>query len=145
MSKKATGKIGVLLVNLGTPDTPNTPDVRKYLREFLLDKRVIDINPVGRYALINGVIAPFRAPKSAKVYKQLWTDRGSPLLYHGLDLQKKLQDAATAALRDPALVARLKELGMEPAAGTPDDFRKLIATALERNRRIVQTANISAE
>jgi ferrochelatase len=91
MSKKATGKIGVLLVNLGTPDTPNTPDVRKYLREFLLDKRVIDINPVGRYALVNGVIAPFRAPKSAKVYKQLWTERGSPLLFHGLDLQKKLQ------------------------------------------------------
>ncbi|GAA4426387.1 ferrochelatase [Pontibacter saemangeumensis] len=93
MSKKATGKIGVLLVNLGTPDTPNTPDVRKYLREFLLDKRVIDIPAIPRYALINGVIAPFRAPKSAKVYKQLWTERGSPLLYHGLDLQKKLQAA----------------------------------------------------
>ncbi|WP_266203208.1 ferrochelatase [Pontibacter kalidii] len=93
MSKKTTGKIGVLLVNLGTPDTPNTPDVRKYLREFLLDKRVIDIPAVQRYALINGIIAPFRAPKSAKVYKQLWTDRGSPLLYHGLDLQQKLQQA----------------------------------------------------
>lgn len=93
MSKKATGKIGVLLVNLGTPDTPQTPDVRKYLREFLLDKRVIDINPVGRYALVNGIIAPFRAPKSAKVYQQLWTDRGSPLMFHGLDLQAKLQTA----------------------------------------------------
>lgn len=93
MSKKATGKIGVLLVNLGTPDSPNTPDVRKYLREFLLDKRVIDIPAVARYALINGIIAPFRAPKSAKIYKELWTDRGSPLLYHGLDLQKKLQVA----------------------------------------------------
>ncbi|WP_162053630.1 ferrochelatase [Pontibacter pamirensis] len=93
MSKKATGKIGVLLVNLGTPDSPNTPDVRKYLREFLLDKRVIDIPAVARYALINGIIAPFRAPKSAKVYKELWTERGSPLLFHGLDLQKKLQEA----------------------------------------------------
>lgn len=93
MSKKATGKIGVLLVNLGTPDTPNTPDVRKYLREFLLDKRVIDIPAPARYALINGIIAPFRAPKSAKVYKQLWTERGSPLLYHGLDLKKKLQES----------------------------------------------------
>jgi len=93
MSKKAQGKIGVLLVNLGTPDTPNTPDVRKYLREFLLDRRVIDIPAVQRYALINGIIAPFRAPKSAKIYKQLWTKRGSPLLYHGLDLQQKLQAA----------------------------------------------------
>jgi len=60
-------------------------------------------------------------------------------------VQKKLLDAATAALRDPALVARLKELGMEPAAGSPADFRKLIGSALERNRRIVQAANISAE
>ncbi|MHA6249766.1 ferrochelatase [Pontibacter sp. CAU 1760] len=93
MSKKATGKIGVLLVNLGTPDTPNTPDVRKYLREFLLDKRVIDIPAPARYALINGIIAPFRAPKSAKIYKQLWTERGSPLLYHGIDLKKKLQES----------------------------------------------------
>ena len=93
MNKKVSGKIGVLLVNLGTPDTPNTPDVRKYLREFLLDKRVIDIPAIARYPLINGIIAPFRAPKSAKVYKELWTERGSPLLYHGLDLQKKLQAA----------------------------------------------------
>lgn len=91
MSKKANNKIGVLLVNLGTPDSPRVPDVRKYLREFLLDKRVIDIPFIQRYALINGIIAPFRAPKSAKVYKQLWTERGSPLLYHGRDLQQKLQ------------------------------------------------------
>ncbi len=91
MNKKTNGKIGVLLVNLGTPDTPNTPDVRKYLREFLLDKRVIDIPAVARYLLINGIIAPFRAPKSAKVYKELWTERGSPLLFHGRDLQQKLQ------------------------------------------------------
>lgn len=91
MIKKANSKIGVLLVNLGTPDSPNVPDVRKYLREFLLDKRVIYIPVVQRYILINGIIAPFRAPKSAKVYKELWTERGSPLLFHGLDLQKKLQ------------------------------------------------------
>ncbi len=118
MSKKTKGKIGVLLVNLGTPDTPNTPDVRKYLREFLLDKRVIDINPVARYALINGIIAPFRAPKSAKIYKQLWTERGSPLLYHGLDLQKKLQEllgidyhvAFGMRYQSPSIQSALEEL-----------------------------------
>ncbi|MBX0334041.1 ferrochelatase [Pontibacter sp. HSC-14F20] len=118
MSKKKTGKIGVLLVNLGTPDTPSTPDVRKYLREFLLDPRVIDMNPVGRYALVNGVIAPFRAPKSAKVYKQLWTERGSPLLYHGLDLQKKLQEALGSGYhvafgmryQSPSIASALEEL-----------------------------------
>ena len=60
-------------------------------------------------------------------------------------VQRKLLDAAQAALRDPALLARLKELGMEPAASSPEAFRAQIAGALERNRRIVQAANISAE
>ncbi|WP_338766643.1 ferrochelatase [Bernardetia sp. ABR2-2B] len=83
--------IAVLLVNLGTPDSPKTPDVRKYLREFLLDGRVIDIAAPLRYGLVNGIIAPFRAPKSAAEYKKLWTDRGSPLLYHGVDVAEKLQ------------------------------------------------------
>jgi protoporphyrin/coproporphyrin ferrochelatase len=59
------GKKGVLLVNLGTPDQPDTPNVRKYLREFLMDGRVIDIPFVQRWMLINFIIAPFRAPKSA--------------------------------------------------------------------------------
>jgi ferrochelatase len=92
MSASTPTQTGVLLVNLGTPDTPQTPDVRKYLREFLMDRRVIDIPAVSRFFLINGVIAPFRAPKSAKVYKELWTDRGSPLLFHSEDVTKLLQE-----------------------------------------------------
>lgn len=83
-------KTGVLLVNLGTPDSPSVPDVRKYLREFLMDKRVIDIPFLSRWLLVNLIIAPFRAPKSAGVYRQLWTDRGSPLLFYGNDLAAKL-------------------------------------------------------
>ena len=86
-------KVGVLLINLGTPDSPSVSDVRKYLREFLMDRRVIDIPLINRFFLINGIIAPFRAPKSAKVYKELWTDRGSPLLFYGLDLKKILQES----------------------------------------------------
>ena len=77
--RKSVGKTGVLLVNLGTPDSPSVPDVRKYLREFLMDSRVIDIPFASRFMLVNGIIAPFRAPKSAKVYKELWTETGSPL------------------------------------------------------------------
>ena len=88
MSKKEKA---VLLVNLGTPDSPKVPDVRKYLREFLLDKRVIDINAIARWMLVNLIIAPFRAPKSAKTYRQLWEDRGSPLLFHGEDVVEKLK------------------------------------------------------
>lgn len=84
-------KIGVLMVNVGTPDSPSTADVRKYLREFLMDKRVMDIPFVSRWLLINLIIAPFRAPKSAAEYRKLWTDRGSPLLYHAEDLRDKLR------------------------------------------------------
>lgn len=88
---KSVGKTGVLIVNLGTPDSPAVPDVRKYLREFLMDGRVIDISYVSRFLLVNGIIAPFRAPKSAKIYKQLWTETGSPLKYYGQIVEKELQ------------------------------------------------------
>jgi ferrochelatase len=83
-------KIGVLLVNLGTPDSTKTGDVRKYLREFLMDGRVIDFPFIPRWMLVNLIIAPFRAPKSAGEYRKLWTDRGSPLLFHTQDLKDKL-------------------------------------------------------
>ncbi len=76
-------KKGVLLVNLGTPDSPETKDVRKYLDEFLMDPRVIDVNPVLRTFLVKGLIVPFRSPKSAKLYKEIWDDKtGSPLLHY---------------------------------------------------------------
>lgn len=83
---------GVLIVNLGTPDSPSVSDVRKYLRQFLLDARVIDIPYLARQALVNGIIAPFRAPKSAKAYAQLWDPKtGSPLKHYGLELERLLQ------------------------------------------------------
>ena len=85
-------KKGILLVNLGTPDSPETKDVRRYLNEFLMDPRVIDINPISRALLVKGIIAPFRSPKSAKLYKQIWSDEtGSPLLHYS-----KLQHQALA-------------------------------------------------
>ena len=84
---------GVLLVNLGTPDSPSVKDVRKYLFEFLNDPRVIDIPAIARFLLVNFIIVPFRAPKSAKIYKDLWTKEGSPILLYGESLQTKLQEA----------------------------------------------------
>ncbi len=89
----AKEKTGVLLINLGTPDSPSVRDVRRYLREFLMDARVMDIPYIWRWMLVNLIIAPFRAPKSAKVYEQLWEERGSPLLFHGHGLKKKLQQS----------------------------------------------------
>ena len=88
------GKKGVLLVNLGTPDSPSTADVRKYLDEFLMDGRVIDVNPVLRAALVKGVIVPFRGPKSAKLYKEIWSkETGSPLMYYSLKQFELLKQA----------------------------------------------------
>ncbi|MCU0446004.1 MAG: ferrochelatase [Microscillaceae bacterium] len=84
-------KIGVLLVNLGTPDSPSVADVRKYLREFLMDARVIDIPFLSRWLLVNLIIAPFRAPKSAKIYQEVWTAQGSPLKVYGEALAQMLQ------------------------------------------------------
>lgn len=86
-----SAKTGVLLIQLGTPDSPSVGDVRKYLFEFLNDPRVIDIPWLLRKILVNFIIVPFRAPKSAKIYKQLWTDNGSPLLYYSERLKEKLQ------------------------------------------------------
>jgi len=85
------GKTAILLLNLGTPDSPSVPAVRKYLFEFLNDPRVIDIPWLLRKILVNLIIVPFRAPKSAKLYEVLWTEKGSPLLYHGVSLREKLQ------------------------------------------------------
>ena len=89
--KLKNSKVGVLLVNLGTPDSPSVPDVRKYLREFLMDGRVIDIPWLQRFFLVNGIIAPFRAPASAHGYRQLWTEEGSPLKVHGLQLRGAIE------------------------------------------------------
>lgn len=86
-------KTGILLIQLGTPDSPSVVDVRSYLSEFLNDPRVIDIPYLIRKILVNGIIVPFRAPKSAKVYKELWTlgHGESPLLTHSRQLKELLQ------------------------------------------------------
>ncbi|MEP1096661.1 MAG: ferrochelatase [Cyclobacteriaceae bacterium] len=86
MSKK-----GILLVNLGTPDSTKVSDVRKYLREFLMDKRVIDIPFLNRWMLVNLIIAPLRAPKSTKEYERLFDEKGSPLKYFGFEVRDKLR------------------------------------------------------
>ena len=87
MSKKT----GILLLNLGTPDSPTTADVRTYLTEFLNDPRVIDIPAIARFLLVNAIIVPFRSSKSAKLYQHIWTEKGSPLLENSLNLKAELQ------------------------------------------------------
>jgi ferrochelatase len=110
-------RTGVLLVNLGTPDSPRVRDVRRYLREFLSDPRVIDIPAPARWLLLHLVILPFRPRRSAEAYRKIWTPRGAPLLVHG----RALRDAVAREL-GPSYVV---ELGMR--YGRPS-----IRSALER-------------
>jgi protoporphyrin/coproporphyrin ferrochelatase len=109
---------GVLLLNVGTPDAPEERAVRRYLREFLSDPRVVDMNPVGRFLLLNLVILPFRPARSAEAYRKIWTPGGSPLLVHGNALRDALAAnlggayAVALGMRygNPAVAAALREL-----------------------------------
>jgi protoporphyrin/coproporphyrin ferrochelatase len=95
---------GLLLCNLGTPDQPSPAAVRRYLRQFLGDPRVLDLHPVGRWALLNLIILPWRPRKSAAAYKKIWTTHGSPLLCHSHDL--------VSAVRERLGAGWVVELGM---------------------------------
>lgn len=122
VSKDAQAPVptGLLLINLGTPDEPTAPAVRRYLKEFLSDPRVIDINPVGRALLLRLVILPSRPAKSAEAYRKVWdATRGSPLLAYS----KELAAGVAAKLGETWHV----ELAMR--YGNPS-----IASALERLR-----------
>lgn len=84
-------KKGLLLINLGTPNSPTESSVKQFLAEFLVDKRVIDLPAYIRYPLVYGTILPFRPKQTAKAYQAIWTDEGSPLLVHSRHLAEKLK------------------------------------------------------
>ena len=114
-------RTGVLLVNLGTPDAPETGPVRRYLRQFLSDPRVLTMPAPARWLLLNGVILPTRSPKSAEAYRSIWTDQGSPLLVHSKALAEAVSDrlddrhVVRLAMRygQPSIEAGLAELEAE--------------------------------
>jgi len=95
-SHKQHDKIGILITNLGTPDAPKKGDLKRYLREFLSDPRVVEIPRLLWWMILNFVILNIRPKRSAKAYSTVWTERGSPLLFHTKDqadaLRKKLQE-----------------------------------------------------
>jgi ferrochelatase len=84
-------KTAVLLVNLGTPDYPDKKNVGEYLSQFLNDPRVIDIPWLSRKLLVNLFIVPLRSRSSSALYKKIWTEKGSPLMFHSVEAAKKLQ------------------------------------------------------
>lgn len=85
-------KTGVLLINLGTPDSPEPAAVYTYLKQFLNDPRVIDLPALARYLLVNALIVPFRHKKSAHAYRQIWTKEGSPLLVNTENLRQAVAE-----------------------------------------------------
>lgn len=85
-------KQGIILMNLGSPDSTDVKDVRRYLNEFLMDGRVIDYPYLFRLLLVKGVIVPFRAAKSSHAYQTIWTKEGSPLIIFTKALQNALQE-----------------------------------------------------
>ena len=88
-------------MNLGSPDSTRVKDVRRYLNEFLMDERVIDMPYLSRLLLVKGIIVPFRAPKSAHAYSTVWTKEGSPLMV----LSKQLQEALQQQVAEPVALA----------------------------------------
>ncbi|GAA4460478.1 ferrochelatase [Nemorincola caseinilytica] len=98
---KDSNKRGIILMNLGSPDTTEVKDVRRYLDEFLMDERVIDSPYIWRSILVKGIINPFRAPKSAEAYRAIWTKDGSPLVH----ITRQLRDALQEKVAEPVVIA----------------------------------------
>ncbi len=106
-------KTAILLLNLGTPNSPSKSDVRSYLTQFLNDERVIDVPWLLRKILVNGIIVPFRSSNSSKLYKAIWDNKtGSPLLMHSQQLAAKLQLAVGSDVK-VELAMRYKNPSME--------------------------------
>jgi protoporphyrin/coproporphyrin ferrochelatase len=105
---------GVLLVNLGSPDSTRVADVRRYLREFLMDERVLDVPYLTRWLIVHLAILPFRPRKSAEAYRKIWWPEGSPLVV----ISQRVRDALQAQLSEPvALAMRYQNPSVAAALG----------------------------
>ena len=111
-----TPRVGLLLVNLGTPDAPDARSVRRYLAEFLSDRRVVEIPQILWQPILRGIILTTRPKKSAHAYEQVWTNEGSPLAA----ITRAQGEALQAALGDAAIVAHAMRYG-QPAIGPAID------------------------
>ncbi len=118
-------KIGVLLANLGTPVQPTATAVKKYLKEFLSDPRVIDLPRLSWLPILNGIVLPKRSPKVAKLYKKIWTEQGSPLLAISRQQQQAIQNYFNSQGQDVIV-----ELGMTYGSPSIDNA---ITTLLNQN------------
>jgi protoporphyrin/coproporphyrin ferrochelatase len=121
--------LGVLLMNLGTPDAPTIPAVRRYLAEFLSDPRVVELPRALWWMILNGVILQLRPARSAKAYQSVWTEDGSPLLYFAKRQAAALQERLSAAMPGPVRVELAMRYG-NPSV--PDALARLSAAGARR-------------
>lgn len=109
----------ILLVNLGSPDSPSIPDVRRYLREFLMDGRVLDVNWFVRFCIVHFAILPSRPKQSAHAYQSIWTPAGSPLIVISRNVQSKLQQrlgvpvALAMRYQNPSIPGAIRDLAQK--------------------------------
>jgi len=107
---------GVLLVNLGSPDSASVPEVRRYLREFLMDPRVLDVNWLVRFVVVNFAILPSRPKESAHAYRKIWTAQGSPLVAISQNVRRLLQAKLTVPVelamryQNPSILSAVRSL-----------------------------------
>ena len=141
---------GVLLVNLGSPDSPSVPDVRRYLREFLMDGRVLDVNWLLRFCIVHFAILPSRPKHSAEAYHAIWTPAGSPLVVTSRNVQAKLQGRVSVPVelamryQNPSIPDAVRSLARKGAdevlliALFPHYAMSSFQTAVERVREVAK-------
>jgi len=142
-------KRAALLVNLGSPDSPSVPHVRRYLREFLMDGRVLDVNPIARFFIVHFAILPSRPKQSAEAYQSVWTPAGSPLVAISREVRDQVQALCPVPVelamryQNPSIpdaVARLKAQGIDELLLIPlfpHFAMSSFETAVERVREVV--------
>lgn len=139
-------RAGVLLANLGTPERPDSRALRKYLREFLWDRRVVEVPRPLWWLILNLLIVPFRSPRSAEAYRRVWTERGSPLLYHTRDLAEGMEREFSRNLSRIRVypVMRYGQPGIAEALATAraDNVQRLIVLPLYPQYSATTTASV---
>lgn len=140
---------GVLLVNLGSPDSPSVPDVRRYLREFLMDARVIDVAWPIRFSIVHFAILPFRPKQSAHAYQTIWTPAGSPLVVTSQNVLAKLRLRVSMPVelamryQNPSIPAAVEKLSSQGVTELlliplfPHYAMSSYETAVERVREVI--------
>ncbi len=147
---------GVLLVNLGSPDSTSVEDVRNYLNEFLMDKHVIDLPWVIRRLILSLFILPTRPARSAEAYSAIWTEQGSPLIVNSEKFTEKLREQTTIPIElamrygKPDMAEALKRLSQQPGIEEillfplyPHYAMSSVKTVIERAKSLMQEMGIT--